>query len=182
MISEQEIIEKTNLWLEKAVIGLNLCPFARHPFRNGKIRLVPCKPQNEEALAQIVLDEILHLRDTPPSVLETTIVIFPEFLTDFQDYLEFLDITDIMIEEFGFEGVFQIASFHPDYQFEDTEPTDVENFTNRSPYPILHLLREDSMTRAIEAYPEVGDIPEKNIDTMNKLGLEGVQKIWQNFK
>ena len=109
--------------------------------------------------------------------METTLIILPEVLDEFEAYLDFIDMSEFILEEVDLDGVIQIASFHPDYQFDETEPTDVENYTNRSPFPMLHLLREESVNRAIEAYPEIGDIPDNNIDTMNKLGLTRVKQM-----
>ncbi|MBL7813447.1 MAG: DUF1415 domain-containing protein [Saprospiraceae bacterium] len=177
MKEQKQMIETTKLWLERFVIGLNLCPFAKHPFKNGKIRYVVFEGDDLEKLTETVLKEANELAETSPSVLETTLIILPEVLGEFEEYLEYLEMVEYIFAEVDFEGVIQVASFHPDYQFEDTEITDVENYTNRSPFPMLHLLREDSVTRAIEAYPEVGDIPEKNIQTMNDLGSTRVKQM-----
>ncbi len=177
MKEKQQIIETTKLWLERFVIGLNLCPFAKHPFRNNKIRYIVFEGDDLEKLTETWLKEANELEQTTPSVLETTLIILPEVLEEFEEYLDFIEMSEFILAEVDLEGVIQIASFHPDYQFDETEITDVENYTNRSPFPMIHLLREDSMTRAIEAYPEVGDIPDNNIDTMNKLGLTRVKQM-----
>ena len=177
MKDRQQIIDTTKLWLDRFVIGLNLCPFAKHPFRNDKIRYIVFEGNDLEKLTETWLKEANALVETTPSVLETTLIILPEVLDEFEAYLDFVDMSEFILEEVDLDGVIQIASFHPDYQFDETEPTDVENYTNRSPFPMLHLLREESVNRAIEAYPEIGDIPDNNIDTMNKLGLTRVKQM-----
>ena len=177
MKDKQQIIDTTKLWLDRFVIGLNLCPFAKHPFRNDKIRYIVFEGNDLEKLTETWLKEANALVETTPSVLETTLIILPEVLDEFEAYLDFIDMSEFILEEVDLDGVIQIASFHPDYQFDETEPTDVENYTNRSPFPMLHLLREESVNRAIEAYPEIGDIPDNNIDTMNKLGLTRVKQM-----
>ena len=177
MKDKQQIIDTTKLWLDRFVIGLNLCPFAKHPFRNDKIRYIVFEGNDLEKLTETWLKEANALVETTPSVLETTLIILPEVLDEFEAYLDFVDMSEFILEEVDLDGVIQIASFHPDYQFDETEPTDVENYTNRSPFPMLHLLREESVNRAIEAYPEIGDIPDNNIDTMNKLGLTRVKQM-----
>lgn len=175
MKEKEQIIETTKLWLDRFVIGLNLCPFAKHPFKNDKIRYIVFEGKDLEKLTETLLKEANDLIETAPSVLETTLIILPTILDEFEEYLDFVEMSEFIFAEVELEGVIQLASFHPDYQFDDTEITDVENYTNRSPFPMLHLLREDSITRAVDAYPEVGDIPENNIETMNKLGLTRVK-------
>jgi uncharacterized protein len=175
--SHNHVIDTTKLWVERFVIGLNLCPFARHPFRTDKIKYLVFDGDNQEKLTEKLVMEINHLLETTPSVLETTLIILPDMLADFDEYLDYLEISEFILSELELEGLVQVASFHPDYQFEGTEPDDVENYTNRSPFPILHLLREDSVERAIEAFPEVGDIPAQNIETMKDLGLDHVKKM-----
>ena len=177
MKDKEQIIATTKLWLERFVIGLNLCPFAKHPFKNDKIKYVVFEGEDLEKLTEIVLLEANELVATSPSVLETTLIILPEVLDDFQEYLDVLNMYEFILAEVELEGIIQLASFHPDYQFDETDMTDVENYTNRSPFPMFHLLREDSITRALEAYPEIGDIPENNIETMNKLGTTRVKQM-----
>lgn len=177
MKDKEQVIHTTKLWLERFVIGLNLCPFAKHPFRNNKIKYVVFDDIDLEKLTETLLMEANELVATTPSVLETTLIIVPEAFDQFENYLDYLNMAEFIFEEVDLDGIIQIASFHPDYQFDETEITDVENYTNRSPFPMFHLLREDSVTRALEAYPEVGDIPENNIETMNKLGLTHVKQL-----
>jgi uncharacterized protein len=123
-----------------------------------------------------------YLEETPPSVCETTLIILCDTLKEFEDYLDYLEVAEFILDEIELSHVFQVASFHPDYQFDETLPNDAENFTNRSPYPMLHILREDSVERAIEAFPEVGDIPAQNIETMNKLGTVQIKKMLHELK
>jgi uncharacterized protein len=177
MKDKEQVIETTKQWLGRFVIGLNLCPFAKHPFRNNKIRYVVFEGNDLEKLTETLLVEANELVATTTSVLETTLIIVPEAFDQFENYLDYLNMAEFIFEEVELDGVIQIASFHPDYQFDETEITDVENYTNRSPFPMFHLLREDSVTRALEAYPEVGNIPENNIETMNKLGLTHVKQL-----
>jgi uncharacterized protein len=176
------ILTQTKKWIETFVLGLNLCPFARHPFKNGKIRYTIFNGEDGEQLAETLVRELAYISQTPPSVSETTLIIIPDILKDFHEYLDFLDLAEDIVAEFELEGVIQVASFHPDYQFEDTLVTDAENYTNRSPYPMVHLLREDSVTRAIEAFPEVGDIPAQNIETMNTLGIDKIKQMLNELK
>lgn len=175
--SQNHLIETTQQWVEQFVIGLNLCPFARHPYRTNKVRYVVFEGNNTEKLTEKLVMEINYLLETSPSVLETTLIILPEMLADFDEYLDYLEISEFVLAELDLDEAVQVASFHPDYQFDGTQPTDVENFTNRSPFPMLHLLREDSIDRAVEAFPEVGDIPARNIETMNNLGYIHVNKM-----
>lgn len=177
MNQNDKIISVTHKWLETFVLGLNLCPFARHPYRNGKIRIVVFESDNLEHLTEMLVNEMHYLQETPPSVCETTLIILRDCLIDFHDYLDYLEVAEYVLEQMDLALVFQVASFHPDYQFEETLPNDAENYTNRSPYPMLHILREDSVERAIEAFPEVGDIPAQNIETMNTLGTVKLKQM-----
>ncbi len=170
-------IADTVNWLERAVIGLNLCPFAKAVHVKGQIRYVVCHGDTSEALLTELIRELHFLADADPASTDTTLLIHPNVFTDFLDYNDFLDVADAAIAELKLEGVIQIASFHPQYQFADTEPDDITNFTNRSPYPTLHLLREESVTRAAAAFPDAGDIFEKNIETMERLGRVGWERL-----
>jgi hypothetical protein len=182
MINNETVLKLTKQWIETFVLGLNLCPFARHPYKNGKIRYVVFEGVDIEHLTETLVREIAYLEQSPPSVVETSLVILKEALSDFDEYLDYLEVTEFVLNELELAGVFQIASFHPDYQFEGTEPEDAENYTNRSPFPMIHILREDSVTRAVEAYPEVGNIPEQNIATMNKLGVDKIKQMIYDIK
>lgn len=164
-------------WLERAVIGLNLCPFAKAVYTRNQVRIVVSDASTPRALLEELGEELALLRDTPAEQVDTTLLVHPQVLQDFLDYNDFLDDADAMVEVLDLDGVLQVASFHPQYQFADTLPDDPENLTNRAPHPILHLLREDSVARAVEAYPEPDRIIDRNIETMQTLGVEGFRKL-----
>jgi hypothetical protein len=174
----EEIIASTQNWLEKAVIGLNLCPFAKAVHIKEQIRYFVSEARTPEALLQDLINELEVLAEANPEKIETTLLIHPYVLTDFLDYNEFLDVADGALEDADLDGILQVASFHPDYQFADTEVDDIENFTNRSPFPTLHLLREESIDKAVQAFPEADAIYEKNVQTLRELGLEGWRKLF----
>jgi hypothetical protein len=171
--SHQDIISAVSTWLERAVIGLNLCPFAKAVHSRGQIRYAVSEATEPEQLVRDLTEELQRLHDCDPAVTDTTLLIHPWILQDFAQYNEFLGIAELILDSMGLEGEIQIASFHPHYQFADTHRDDITNFTNRSPYPILHLLREDSIERAVAAYPDPDDIYKRNISTLEKLGQAG---------
>lgn len=175
--SDEEIIAATEKWLERAVIGLNLCPFAKAVHVKKQIRYVVSKATTPEDLLKEFLDELEFLTETPSEKIDTTLLIHPGVLTDFLDYNDFLNVVDEALEDMDLEGELQVASFHPQYQFAETQPDDIENFTNRSPYPMLHLLRESSVALAVSAFPEADKIFDKNIETLRKLGHEGWDEL-----
>jgi len=174
---DDAIVNATRQWLERAVIGLNLCPFAKSVFVKEQVRYVVSNATAPEQLLETLMDELQHLSDTPAEQIDTTLLIHPFVLTDFEDYNEFLDVADAALEDMQLDGELQVASFHPNYQFADTDINDISNYTNRAPYPILHLLREDSIARAVEAFPDAAEIFDKNIETMEKLGHDGWDKL-----
>ena len=182
IVDHDAIIEATRNWVDKAVIGLNLCPFAKAVYVKEQIRYVVSEAKTPEELLEQLMDELQYLSDTPAEKVDTTLLIHPNVLNDFADYNEFLDVADAAVEDMELEGEIQVASFHPDYQFADTDKNDIGNYTNRSPYPTLHLLREESIDRAVEAFPEAEAIFEKNIETMEKLGHEGWDKLGLQVK
>ena len=173
-MSDEKIILAVRNWVENLVVGLNLCPFAKRELVKNRVRFVTTAANNEEQLV-LALQAELTLLNNDPSI-ETTVLIHPEVLQDFYDYNDFLDVADAVLVEMELDGVYQIASFHPDYQFGGTGADDAENYTNRSPYPVLHLLREDSLEQVIADYPDVDDIPERNIALMNELGTPKLQQ------
>ena len=173
----QDPIAATRQWLERAVIGLNLCPFAKAVHVKQQVRFVLSDASTPEALLEQLAEELLLLRDTPADEVDTTLLVHPDVLQDFLDYNDFLDDADALVEAMDLAGELQVASFHPDYQFADTEPDDAGNLTNRAPYPVLHLLREASIDRAVAAYPQPDAIIARNIATMQNLGLEGFRKL-----
>ena len=170
-------IEETRHWLEAAVIGLNLCPFAKAVHGKGQIRWVLSEACDAESLLADLVRELRFLADADPDAVETTLLVHPDVLADFLDFNDFLDVADAALVELGLDGTLQVASFHPQYQFADSAPGDIGNHTNRSPHPTLHLLREASIERALEAVPEAADIYERNIATLQALGLDGWQRV-----
>jgi len=176
-VDDDAIVAATRRWVDRAVVGLNLCPFAKAVQVKDQVRYVVSQARSPESLLDALMDELQLLADTDPEQIDTTLLIHPYVLQDFLDFNEFLDVADAAVEDISLDGELQIASFHPDYQFADTDPNDISNYTNRAPYPTLQLLREDSIDRAVEAIPDAAEIFEKNIDTMEQLGHEGWDKL-----
>jgi len=174
-VSEESVVQATQKWVEDVVVGYNLCPFAKRELVQNRVRFVVSDADNEDSLLQALHSELLRLEDEPE--IETTLLIHPHVMQDFGLYNEFLDAAEGLLTYLDMEGVYQIASFHPDYQFADTKPSAAENYTNRSPFPMLHLLREASLEAAIDSHPDVDGIPSRNIDLMNKLGAEKMRAI-----
>ncbi len=170
-------IADTRRWLEKAVIGLNLCPFAKAVYVKEQVRFVLSDATTPEALLEELAEELVLLRDTPAEQVDTTLIVHPQVLTDFLDYNDFLDNADAAVEALDLQGILQVASFHPQYQFAGATPDDVSNYTNRAPWPTLHLLREDSVERAVAAFPDPDVIVERNIATLDKLGVDGWNRL-----
>jgi hypothetical protein len=175
------VIAQTRTWLEEAVIGLNLCPFAKAVHVKGQVRYVVSEATDVETLQQALADQLQDLAAADPAQVDTTLLIHPNVLQDFEDFNQFLGLAEEMVEALGLDGVLQVASFHPQFQFAGTDAGDVTNATNQSPYPTLHLLREESIDRAVEAFPEAEAIYEANIETLKRLGPEGwaaLQRRW----
>jgi hypothetical protein len=160
-------------WVEHAVIGLNLCPFAKAPFVKGQVRCTVSTSHDPASLLDELGAELRLLVETDPRKTETTLLVVPDQFAEFDDFNDFLDDADATIVALGLEGTIQIASFHPRYRFAGTAPDDLDNATNRAPYPTLHLLREDSVERAVEAFPQAEGIYEANIRTLRELGESG---------
>jgi uncharacterized protein len=173
---------ETRAWVDRAVIGLNLCPFAKAPQVKGLVRYVVSTAQDPAALLADLVSELERLAERRPDQLETTLLIHPGVLTDFADYNDFLAIAEDTVAELDLEGVLQVASFHPQYQFDGTEADDITNATNRSPYPTLHLIREDSIDKAVDAFPEAEAIYEVNMATMERLGPAGWAALQQQCR
>lgn len=173
--SEEQVVLAVRKWVATLVVGMNLCPFAKRELVKNRVRFVTTAAITEEQLLQVLRAELERLN--ADSTIETTLLIHPDILQDFYDFNDFLHDADNLLVEMELEGIYQIASFHPDYQFGGTSPSDAENYTNRSPYPVLHLLREDSLERVIADYPNVDDIPQRNIELMNKLGRDKLQAL-----
>lgn len=173
MIDDKTVQQETQAWLEKAVIGLNLCPFAKSVHVNQRLRYVVSHAATPEDLLKELAHELLLLRRSDPEEIETTLLIHPQVLTDFLDFNDFLGAADALVEDLELDGELQIASFHPDYQFDGTAPADISNYSNRSPYPTLHLLRESSIERAVDTMADTDAIYQANMATLEKLGLDG---------
>ncbi|WP_407353872.1 DUF1415 domain-containing protein [Luteimonas sp. R10] len=171
-------IAETRRWLQRAVIGLNLCPFAKAVAVKSQVRWVLSDAASEPDLLAALGVELALLRDTPPAIVDTTLLIHPQVFADFYDYNDFLGTADALVAEMDLEGVLQIASFHPQYRFAGSGEDDIENFSNRSPHPMLHLLREDSVTRAVAAYPDADAIIGRNMRTLRRLGHDGWRKLF----
>ena len=172
-MTDEEVLAKTRHWLEAAVIGLNLCPFAKAVYVKNQVRLVVSKARHADDLLEELDRELDLLVATPASEIDTTLLIHPTLFEDFLDFNDFLEVAEGVVDEHGLEGVIQLASFHPHFQFDGTEPDAISNYTNRAPFAILHLLREDSVERAVEAFPQADAIFETNIAALEKLGLPG---------
>ncbi len=176
--SNNEIAQQVEQWLNDVVIGLNLCPFAAKPQRNKQIKIFVSEANTEETLLEDILTQLLELDTTPAEELETTLVVAPNMLADFYDYNLFIDWVEALIKQQDWEGIFQLATFHPDYCFGGTEPEDAENLTNRSPYPVFHLIREESMEKVLKHYPNPEAIPDTNIARVESLTPEERKKLF----
>ncbi len=176
-VTSEVMVQDTLRWLERAVIGLNLCPFAKSVYVKGQVHCTVSEADDLETLRDDLLRELRDLVALDASVRDTTVLVIQNLLHDFYDYNDFLNVADDCILSLDLDGVIQIASFHPQYQFAGTDEDDITNFTNRSPYPTLHLIREASIDRAVAAFPDAEDIFEANMATMNRLGLQGWQDL-----
>lgn len=175
------IIAATREWLEKAVIGLNLCPFAKAVYLKNQVRFVVSSAPHLDGLLEDLDRELDFLAAADPDKADTTLLIHPSLLPDFLDFNDYLQLAEAAVAEHQLEGVIQIASFHPQFQFADTAPDDMENYTNRAPYPTLHLLREASIEKAVAAFPEAATIYQRNIATLDKLGSAGWRALWETL-
>jgi hypothetical protein len=175
--SHDQVIAVTRLWLQRAVIGLNLCPFAKGVHGKGLVRYVVSDAQDDEGLLGDLERELQVLLAAPPEEVDTTLLIHPFVLTAFADFVRFLDLVEVVLRTQRLQGVLQVASFHPDYVFADSEADDITNCTNRSPFPTLHLLREASLDRAVAAFPDAAAIYERNLQTLRELGHAGWREL-----
>jgi hypothetical protein len=171
------IVAATRKWLERAVIGLNLCPFAKSVHVKDLVRYVVSEARNTDALLDDLERELNFLIDTDPADVDMTLLMTPDVLTDFDEFTDFLDLVEVVLRTHRLSGILQVASFHPDYVFADAEADDIGNYTNRAPYPTLHLIREASLARAVAAFPDASDIYLRNIETLRALGLAGWQAL-----
>ena len=176
-MTDEQVVAATRLWLEKAVIGLNLCPFAKAVYVKNQVRLVVSQARHADDLLEELDRELDLLVNTPADEIDTTLLIHPTLFDDFLDFNDFLEVAEGVLDEHELEGVVQLASFHPKFQFDGTEPDDISNYTNRAPFAMLHLLREESIDRAVQVFPEAQTIFEENIRTLEKLGHSGWQAL-----
>lgn len=180
LIDTDQAIAETRLWLERPVIGLNLCPFAARPYLDGRVHFRVSEQRTAAGLLEELRSELLELHAAEPSVRETTLLIHPWSLTDFIEYNDFLEVCEAAVKDLGLEGELQVASFHPQYQFADAQPDDISNYTNRSPHPTLHLLREASVENAINAVGDTELLYLRNISRLRELGLAGWRRLWED--
>ncbi len=176
LLIDSPAIAATRKWLENVVIGLNLCPFAKLPYKKEQVRFVECSDETQEAIIDTLIAECQFLDKNPSTA--TTLVIITDALEDFFDYTQFLQWTESRLKQEGWRGVYQIASFHPGYCFAGSEPDDIANLTNRSPYPILHILREEQLSEMIERYPDTEDIPNNNIRTLQEQNKTSILELF----
>lgn len=179
--NEEEILTKTKEWILKSVIGLNLCPFAKPTFQSNTIRYVVSSSKTQKELLKHLESELTILKEADPVITETTLLIHPYVLDDFLDQNDFLDDADLLLSQLDLEGFIQIANFHPYFQFAETTKDDITNFVGRAPFPTLHLLREDSISKVVDSHPNIDSIFENNRKTLKKLGHEGWKKLWLLF-
>lgn len=177
MINDQQIISDTTIWLEKAVIGLNLCPFAKAPYVKKQIRIAISHAKHLDGFLEDLDREIQTLLHTPTSELETTLLIHPELFDDFLIFNDMLDNAESALTDHAADGIIQIAPFHPQFQFDNTPAEDITNYTNRSPYPTLHLIREDSIDKAIHAFTDTAVIFERNMTLLRNMGQDGWNQL-----
>jgi hypothetical protein len=178
-MSDTDVVAAMREWIEKAVIGLNLCPFAKAVYVKNQVRYVVSHAPHLDGLLEDLDRELNFLATADPDEIDTTLLIHPTLLPDFLDFNDFMQLAEAAVGEHGLDGVIQIASFHPAFQFEGTDPDDIGNYTNRAPFPTLHLLREASIERAVAAFPEAETIYQRNVETLQRLGIEGWQTLWR---
>ncbi|WP_274572326.1 DUF1415 domain-containing protein [Neisseria leonii] len=176
-LDTEYIANRTRYWLEKAVIGLNLCPFAKAPYVKGLVRISVSRARHLDGFLEDLDRELQHLAATPPPILETTLLVHPTLFPDFPVFNDMLDAADAALADNQVEGIIQIAPFHPDFQFAGSRPDDIGNYTNRSPYPTLHLIREASIAKAVEAFPDPEQIFGRNIRLLEEMGHRGWEKL-----
>jgi hypothetical protein len=176
---EQQIRLDTLAWVERVVVGLNLCPFARAPLEGGRLRVAVTLCEDPRELLTVVDDELDALLGHDPAEIETTLIVHPKCLGDFDEYNDFLDVAEHLLDVRKLAGAVQIASFHPDYCFADSPADDLSNYTNRSPYPMLHLLREDSVAKAVDSHPDIAGVPAANVARLRAMSIEQIRALWR---
>jgi hypothetical protein len=179
-MDNQDVIAATRRWLELAVIGLDLCPFAAGVYRSDRVRFIVSRRDTEAGLLDDLRTELLFLAESEPAALDTTLLIHPDVLGDFLQFNDFMQLCDALVDDLELDGEIQVASFHPRYQFADSREDDIENYTNRAPFPILHLLREESVSRAVAAFGDTDSIYENNMLRLRSLGHDGWRRLWES--
>nr|WP_028312972.1 DUF1415 domain-containing protein [Derxia gummosa] len=179
-MGDPAVLDGTRRWLERAVIGLNLCPFAKAVYVRNQVRIVVSEAPNAEVWFAEAEREMELLAETSADIIDTTLLVHPKLLRDFMDFNEFVGIVEERLEELELDGVLQVASFHPRFQFDGTAPDEIGNYTNRSPWPTLHLIREASIDRAVESMPDTDEIWKRNVATMEALGYDGWNALWND--
>ena len=177
-----DVVAETRAWIEKFVIGLGLCPFPAAPFNAGRVGVSVCDQDDTDGVYQAFLTALFELFTSDPSELETSLLVVPQGLASFDDYLDMLEMLQLAVREAGAEGMVQVASFHPDYRFADAAADDPANFTNRSPYPMFHLIREDGLAAALESVADPDAIPARNIARLRGLGGDGIRMLLAQIK
>jgi hypothetical protein len=175
MTSHELVINQTKNWLSSFIVALNICPFAKREIARNRLDIRVSNGETQASALQSVADELVFLDNNP--LVETLLLVFPSSFKDFFSYLDFVDVAELLLQDLGYEGIYQLATFHPDYCFADTKFDDVANYTNRSPYPMLHILREDGLEKAIEAYGDTGQIFRNNIATLRALGADKIEEM-----
>jgi hypothetical protein len=178
-LTDEQVLADTRRWIETAVIGLNLCPFAKSVYVKNQVRIVVSRARHLDGFLDDLDRELELLKTTPAEQVDTTLLVHPSLFPDFLAFNDLLDVVDEVVEEHGLEGVIQVAPFPPDFQFEGTEPDDITNATNRAPHPTLHLLREDSIDRAVASGDSAETIVERNLTTLRQLGAQGWRALWK---
>ena len=182
-MSTSDLIEKhIRAWLESFIVGLNLCPFARPVIASDGLRIAICESEDLDQLHRAFLTELDLIQQSKEQEIATTLLVMPNALTDFDDYLMFIDNAEALIEELGLDGTIQLASFHPDYLFDGETEDSASHFSNRSPYPVIHFLREEMLTDALEEFPNPEQIPLRNISTLEKIGRAEIELRWQKLR
>ncbi len=178
---EQQIKAAIGKWIDEVVVGLRLCPFAAAPWKAGEVRIAVSHATNPEDAVKDALEEAMHIMDVTEDEVSTTLVAFPSTLTDFETFLDAEETLAHILDQAGCSGMLQVASFHPDYVFADADDGALGNWTNRAPLPILHLLREQQVSQAIDTHPDVDAIPADNVRRLEDLGAEALTRLWRTF-
>jgi hypothetical protein len=180
-MDQQQQVDIVRRWVVEIVSGLNLCPFAAPVIKADNLRIVACDSDDQDVQLKLFLNELALLHSSPEASIATSLLVFPRGLADFNDYLGFAEQANELLVEAGLEGIIQLATFHPEYLFADEDPADVSHYTNRAPFPLLHLIREEQMEQVLKRYPHPEKIPENNICLLRKLGLDEIKALFEKL-